>query len=34
VLLGIVLLVGVATIIGNLAADIALALLDPRARYV
>jgi peptide/nickel transport system permease protein len=34
VLLGIVLLIGVATIVGNLAADMALARLDPRAGYV
>ncbi len=34
VLVGIVLLLGMATIIGNLAADIINSLLDPRARFV
>jgi peptide/nickel transport system permease protein len=34
VLLGSTLIVGVATVVGNLLADIAYALLDPRVRYV
>jgi peptide/nickel transport system permease protein len=33
VLLGITLVVGVATVVGNLLADIGYALLDPRVRY-
>jgi len=33
VLLGITLLVGVATVVGNLLADVAYAVLDPRVRY-
>jgi peptide/nickel transport system permease protein len=34
VLLGSTLIVGVATVVGNLAADIAYGILDPRVRYV
>jgi peptide/nickel transport system permease protein len=34
VLLGVVLVVGVATVAGSLLADIAYAMLDPRVRYV
>ena len=33
VLLGITLVVGVATVLGNLLADIGYAVLDPRVRY-
>jgi peptide/nickel transport system permease protein len=33
VLLGIVLISGIAIVVGNLLADIAYALLDPRVRY-
>jgi peptide/nickel transport system permease protein len=33
VLLGITLVVGVATVLGNLLADVGYALLDPRVRY-
>jgi peptide/nickel transport system permease protein len=33
VLLGSTLVVGVATVIGNLAADVAYGILDPRIRY-
>jgi peptide/nickel transport system permease protein len=34
VIIGIVLLIGVATILGNLAAELINTWLDPRARYV
>jgi peptide/nickel transport system permease protein len=34
ILLGSTLIVGVATVVGNLAADIAYGILDPRVRYV
>jgi peptide/nickel transport system permease protein len=34
VLLGSTLIVGVATVVGNLLADIAYAILDPRVLYV
>ena len=34
VLLGIVLIVAIATVVGSLVADIAYAMLDPRVRYV
>ena len=34
ILLGSTLLVGIATVVGNLAADIAYGILDPRVRYV
>jgi peptide/nickel transport system permease protein len=33
VLLGVVLVVGTATVVGSLLADVAYALLDPRVRY-
>lgn len=33
VMLGIIVLIGLATVVGNLAADIAYAVLDPRVRY-
>jgi peptide/nickel transport system permease protein len=33
VLLGTTLIIGVATVVGNLAADVAYGILDPRIRY-